>query len=102
MGVNSSGDSYPGGKLFRGNYPEGKSPEGNVLGGNFIGGNFPGVVVQGEKSSRNVRISYFITQYLLKVACLLCLHSQFNSVSKLILYSARIGIIMIISALHFL
>ena len=32
----------PGGKLFRGNYPESKSPEGNFLGENFIGGSCPG------------------------------------------------------------
>ena len=131
MGVSFPGGNCLGGKLFRGDYPEGKSPEGSFLGENFIGGSCLGVVDQGGTSwanfsgekygvqltwrnfmgsncprgscpGGNVWIPKFITQCFLTVACLICLDSQFNSVSKLILYSAEIGIIVIINALHFL
>ena len=87
-----SGGSYSG-VIFRG-----KCPGVTVLGESSLE-----AIVQGDScpGRGDVWIPLIITQCFLKITCLIYLHSQFKFVSKLILYSARGGRIMIISTLQF-
>ena len=75
-----------------------KSSEDNIRGGNFmVGSNCPGRQLSRGKCPDTINHNAGFFNY----TCLICLHSQFKFLSKLILHSAKGGIIMIIRALHF-